>query len=140
MSIKEIRDGRKVVLSPSFFITGNDPNGPDPWNGLANKFNKYARIRFSRLNGKEYSEAELKKKMHEYNELFETLVQERFIKFVPGDDGTLRPSTNTLRANRIRGFPLGYLQGLLMRYDRTWLSAGAILAFLIGLSVQITFS
>lgn len=132
-------DGNRILLSQRFFIQGNIPHSTDPWNGLANKFNRYVWFRPSWILWwkKEYPKKKLAKKVNDYNDIYEVCFQEGYIR---KDENTGYPTVSTPIAYKIRSFPLGYLQGLLNEYGQVWVVVGAIcgmiITFLLGISVK----
>ena len=60
-------------------------------------------------------------------------VKEGFIGKDKGGDGNDWPTITTSEANKIRGVPLGYFNGLLSEYHRVWIAIGALILALIGL-------
>ena len=142
--LESISNGQAVVLSEKFFIVGNEPGTDDYWKGLANKYpgkvgaeKKYQYVKF-KLSWllfwqKEYNESKLKKRINNYYKLFKICKEDGYIEMVDGIDGSKRPSTNTLKYDKIRAFPIGYLQGLVQQYDKAtefliaFISSGIIL-------------
>lgn len=122
--------GDRVLISQAFFIKGDTE-----WPGLAHKYNPYVRFRLSRLIfwKKEYDEFKIKEKINEYNDIYEVCFQEGYIG---KDQHTNFPSVSTSSAYRIRGFPLGYFQGLFSEYEKVTTTLitiiGLIISFLVG--------
>lgn len=129
-SIGGSNEGKRVLLSQDFFIKGD--NG---WRGLANKYNKYVIFRPSWLLfwKKEFSEKRLRTNRYNYDELYEVCVREGFIGKETGSDGREWPTVATSFANRIRGFPLGYFNGLFEEYPRVITAIGSFILALIGM-------
>jgi len=144
-------DGKPVLLSQEFFITGNIDKEPvDKWYGLANKYPgkvsgekkyRYVRFRLSWLKfwEKEYDEEKLKVMKNNYWNIYETCVKEGYItktqgvKIVDGKNIIMEfPTTCNPKSYNIRGFPLGYFQGLFLTYDKVWIAIGALIIAIIG--------
>src|SRR3989344_52528 len=70
-------DGTRVLVSPGLFIDGNGAEHK----GLKHKYNRLVRFRLSHLIfwKKEYGEERLKMKRHEYYELYNICVGEKYI-------------------------------------------------------------
>lgn len=123
--------GSPVLLSQKFFIEGNS----EDWKGLANKFNPYVRFRFSHfIQWKpEYSEEQLRVKRNNYHDIYEVCVSEGYIT---KHEGTGWPTVSNKQAYTIRGFPLGYFQGLLSQYDKVTTTLitlmGLLISFIVG--------
>lgn len=130
--------GRPVLISQDFFIEGDAE-----WPGLAHKYSPYPRFRLERIFAfwkKEYGHFKLKEKINEYNDIYRVCLEEGYIKKEKitrkdpsGSDVMLEfPTVSNQKAYRIRGFPLGYLQGLLSGYPKVASAAVTIAVALIG--------
>ncbi len=124
--------GNRVLVSQSLFIKGK-PDDPNWTKGLIHKYNRYVRFRLSYLKfwEKEYSEERLSINRQLYNAIYEVCVQEEYITKVPENNW---PTTINPKAYNIRGFPLGYFNGLAKTYDKVTLAIGAFIIALIGSS------
>ncbi|MBI3251507.1 MAG: hypothetical protein HYZ62_01190 [Candidatus Andersenbacteria bacterium] len=125
-------DGSMVFISKDFFM-----NGRGEYNGLMHKYNPYVRFRPSHLIfwKKEFSDERLKINKYVYNEIYKVCLEHGYITVEKGDDGNNYPTVSNAKAYGIRGFPLGYFQGLGKNYDKVWFAIGAILVALIGSSM-----
>ncbi|MFH1161858.1 MAG: hypothetical protein V1696_01090 [Candidatus Jorgensenbacteria bacterium] len=110
--IEKLSSGGKILPTQDFFIKGTDA-----YPGLAKKSVK----RFSWIlwwRKKENME-KLKKRIHEYNEIFEVCVKESYIEMQQMDIGLIMPSTATPLADSIHGW-WGLLQNVLKKYNLAW--------------------
>ena len=135
-STKGSNDGNRVLVSKNLFIEGDTIGNK----GLIHKYNSYVRFRFSYLIfwKKEYNEVQLKLKRFTYNNVYDICKKEGYITTDQGKQGDNLidfPTVINPKAYNIRGFPLGYFQGLAKNYDKMWLAVGAIIVALIGSSL-----
>jgi len=110
-TIESLAMGKMVLLSQPFFIKGTDD-----YPGLVYKsLHRFSWILWWR---KKDNPKKLKKRIQEYNEIFEVCVKESYIEMRSTEKGSM-PSTATPLADEISGI-LGLLQGLLSRYRLAW--------------------
>ena len=127
-------DGTRVLVSPGLFIDGNGAEHK----GLKHKYNRLVRFRLSHLIfwKKEYGEERLKMKRHEYYELYNICVGEKYItaEKISPDNNISYPTVSNPKAYNISGFPMGYFQGLFKTYNKFWFAIGALIIAIIGSS------
>jgi hypothetical protein len=111
-SLKDISLGSSVLLTVPFFITGTTE-----YPGLAFKsvrrFSSILRWR------KKADENKLKKRIHEYNSMLNSLLADDYIMEVTGSDGNKYPSVATPKADGIHGL-FGLVQAILEKYNLAW--------------------
>jgi len=126
-SLEEVSTGRVVLLSKRFFIAGRKDLPEYP--GLAEK--SFWRKGWFK---KKYSDNELKRRIQEYNDIFDVCVKEDYIEMTQTSKGFM-PSIATPKADKISGV-FGLLEGILSEYKSVWtMVIIPIIAFLIGLLI-----
>lgn len=110
-SIETLAQGKRVLMTQNFFILGKEE-----YPGIAQKSVK----RFSKILWwrRKDNPKKLKKRIDEYNALFEACIDEGYIKVKETDSGTPMPTTTHL-ADGIHGW-FGLLQALLSKYYFAW--------------------
>lgn len=123
-------NGRPVLLAQKLFIEGNIEGGGE-WKGLISKDCTYAGFFSSFLFrwGNEYNEEKQKRKRNEYYYIYEICREEGYIST---HKETRFPTVTNSKANRMKGFPLGYFQGLLSDYDKVWIAIGGLIGSFIA--------
>ncbi len=111
--IEKLSYGGKVLLTQDFFIKGTDQHL-----GIASKsVRRFSWILWWR---KKENTEKLKKRIQEYNEIFEICVKEGYIEIQYMGDGIQQmPSTATPLADNINGW-FGLLQAILKNYYLAW--------------------
>jgi len=123
-SIERLSSGGKVLLTRSFFVVGTDD-----YVGIARKSaERFSWILWQRKNNPE----RLKKRIREYNTLFESCVKDGYIYMQPTEGGVPMPTpTNT--ADDVHGW-FGLIQLLGNKFTVVWGIITAVITFLIGLN------
>ncbi len=124
---KQLSSGREVLLSQGFFIAGSPIHPKYP--GIAQKsVRRFSSIlRWRRKD----SADKLKKRIHEYNNIFKSCVKEGYITMEPTE--VIRyelPSVANPLADNIHGW-LGLLQALLLKYYLAW--TVIVIPFILGI-------
>lgn len=127
-SLDDISRGAAVLLTESFFIVGKQ-NYP----GIAEKsIKRFSCILWWR---KRINEKRLKKRIHEYYDMYNALLEDRYIVKVKGkgEAGEIEvPTTATAKADSIYGI-FGLLQAILTNYYLAWIMVvGPIITLIIG--------
>jgi hypothetical protein len=127
-TLEEVSSGRKVLISRHFFIAGNKEKSQYP--GLAEKSFWWWKKKYK------YSEDELKKRIQEYNDIFEVCIKEGFIEIIEGEKSGQKielPSVATPKAYEISGW-FGLFEGILEKYKSVWTMIFLpIVTFVLGL-------
>ena len=118
--IHELAQGQKVLLTRQFFIVGTES-----YPGIANKFAG----RFN-LPCRKFSPDKLKKKIHKYNILFDSCVDDGYIAMTQTPSGASMPII-TNSAYKIHGFA-GLIQLLGQQFSNLWYLVGVLVAFFVG--------
>jgi len=123
-SMEKLHGGGKVLLTQDFFIIGTDA-----YPGLAiRSVKRFYPILWWRRGGQD--EKKIKKRVIEYNEIFEVCVKEGYINMQPTEGSVPMPSTATPLADSICGW-WGLLQNILKKYYLAW--SVIVIPFLIGI-------
>ena len=133
------RNTRRTLIDQVAFIEGYT-EGNKIYKGLMHKYNPFVRFRLSHIIWwkKEYGEEELRIKRNTYHDIYEVCMREGYIvreKHKQDEKEVEFPTTSNPKAYNIRGFPLGYFQGLGKTHDKVWFAIGAIIVALIGSSL-----
>jgi len=120
--VEDLASGKAVLLSSQFFLA-NDPSKKHPEHpGLV-----YKSV-FGKL--KKGNEKKLKRRIQEYNDIFEVCVKEGYIEMIKTVKGAM-PSTATPKAHSISGW-FGLLQGILSKYSYVWIIIWTLIITIIG--------
>lgn len=136
------RSDSKVLLSQEFFVKGNAE-----WPGLIcrapNIFSVFAwgrKLESVRKIKELESTPDFKRRIREYNDIFDVCVKQEYIEMVPTGKG-LMPSVATPKYYHITG-QIGLLQGLLEEHKLAWsmIIFPLVFWFIIGVLKSLVIS